>query len=810
MQLIKQVIQLAKDRALIKFSALTRLMVKDADNAMVQALSNSRSGIDQRNLTLALQFLRQDNGVFLGRMDALFRDGVERAMRTMYTDLRQGLNNMSANTLSLIDDETVNRQLEVGHLVQRLRDACDESLGRLNIMIAQIHGDPNVSERENPFRPFLMARALHEVLKEKVPDGEVAKVLFAHLSNSLAIHLSDYYASICEVFDASGIQARLMARPTKLKRHQRDQLAQQLASLKAPPSGGNATGGGSPFAAAGVPGDLNPRIMPSLQRMFDLMQKEYPGSADSAVNPNTSPAALQQHQSEEFQDFFWRLFNQAQEPAQPGQQRQRYTLNDGSSQAVNADASLQAPASRQLLEQLDRFQQQAANGQPISEQISPEQNQLFSLGDKLSSQDATQTERIAIDVVAMLFEFILEDEQIPAGMRVQIARLQIPFLKAAMLAPELLHQAEHPARLLLNRMSSAAIGLDPATSMGQQLDGEIARLVKRILAEFDKDVAIFTECLQELQQFLEEQLRNTDAEIARSVQAVEDAEKFSALLHNTGMSLREIVAPLNIDQRIVDFIVRIWARVLVRASLQDAAGNVPATTASQQYRDVLPELVWSVQEKQSPEDRNALIRLLPGLVKRLKIGMLMIHLSEDECKIALDQLVAVHTQVLRANQIAGTTKKLPSLDELRKEFTRLVMSDDDAAWTLAEPFQVHEDTLETALAARGVEADLDMDQGPHHVSASGTELLTQIQVGTSVQCWAADTSVLARVSWISKHHSLFIFKMEQNAKPLVYSAASLANALQEGKIRLVEYAPAFDRAMDALMMGAEALQTARR
>ncbi len=814
MQLIKRVIQLAKDRALIKFSALTRLMVRDADDAMVAALSDTRSGLDRKALTAALQYMRQEQVTFQRHIDALFRESVDRALRTMYTDLRQGLTNMSAATLTLIDDEAVNRQIEVGHLVQRLRDACNENLGRLNMMIAQIHGDADVHERENPFRPYLIARALHDTLKEKVADEETAKVLFGQLSNSLAVHLSDYYASICEVFDASGIQTKLMARPTKLKRHQRDQLAKQLASLNAQNSGMH-TGTSHAGAVSAVAPELNPRVMSSLQRMFDLVQNEKSPDSGLAKASDAAGSSLQQiNQTEEFQDFVWKLFNQTQTAVSPDRAMQQNNGDraDGNSANGVDSFSVIKPASSSLIEQLDQFQQVEAEVPASDEPAVAEKHQLIALNDKLDTDKTSQGERIAIDLVTLLFEFILEDEQIPAEVRAQIGRMQIPFLKAAMLAPDLLHTADHPARQLLNEMSSAAIGLDSASPMGQQVIDEIARLVKRILKEFDKDMAIFTNCQQELHQFLENQLRHSDAEMARSVEAAEDAEKFSALLHNTGTSLLDILTPLNLDQRIVDFIILIWARVLVRASIQGEASIGSAAAVSQQYRDVLPELVWSAQEKQTPEDRNALMKLLPGLVKRLKIGMLMINLAEDERQIALDRLVAVHTQVLQPNPVINTSKKLPSLEALRKEFTRLVINDDDAAWSVAEkPFQVQPEALEKALAERGANADLDLTRDASaNTTPSNNELLKQMQVGTSVQFWAADTFVVARVSWISKHHSLFIFKMEQNAKPLVYSAASLAKALQEGKVRLVEYAPAFDRAVDSLMMGAEAMQAGRR
>lgn len=823
MQFIKRVIQAAKDRALVRYSALVRLMLKDADASIAQILAETYSSSDQRTLRTALEVLRGNSSTFLSRMENLYQEGVERGMRTMYTDLRQGLRDMSADRLSLIDDETVNRQLEVGNLVQRLRDACDENLGRLNIMIAQIHGDPDVHERENPFRPYLHAKALYDALREKTSDEDVSKILFEHLANSLASHLSDYYASICEVFDSSGIQAKLLARPTQLKKHQRDQLAAQLAALNTPAQGGGgpivinaggAGGGGDGGIAAALPEDFNQRVLPTLERMLGMMEKvaQASGTAGMAAVPageggaglaGGAAGASPPMASEAFQDFVWKIFNQAQPVARHAGQ-----IGMADETVEEAPLPVLAPASPELLTRLDEFQQVAASGQAVEESITPDQNQLFALGEKLDH--VSQDERVAVDVVAVLFEFILEDEQIPAALRLQIGRLQIPFLKAAMLDPGMLQNSEHPARKLLNRMSSTAVGLDPETAMGKELNGEISRLVRRVLQEFSKDVGIFTECLEQLEHFLEEQLKNADAETAKSVEAAAEMERISVLQLNTAASLRELLASLNPDQRISDFILDIWSKVLVRAATQDVNNPTPGNSVSEQYRDVLPELVWSGQQKQTPQDRTALMKLLPSLVKRLKIGMLMIHLPADESKIALDSLVGVHTDILRGNPDATLAPNLPKLDELRQEFSRLVVGSDTAAWTLTEPPQIAEEVVESVLADSGASAEVEVREEEHFSRENYADLLSQLQLGTSVSMHAADTSAPARLIWISKHQSLYIFKMDQNAKPLIYSTASLVKALRDGAIRLSEYAPVFDRAVDSLMLGAEALQAARQ
>jgi hypothetical protein len=63
----------------------------------------------------------------------------------------------------------------------------------------------------------------------------------------------------------------------------------------------------------------------------------------------------------------------------------------------------------------------------------------------------------------MLFEFILEDRNLPPQMQVLLARLQIPYLKAAILDRKMFAHRQHPARRLLDGLADA----------GQELVGRI-------------------------------------------------------------------------------------------------------------------------------------------------------------------------------------------------------------------------------------------------------------------------------------------------------------------------------------------------
>jgi hypothetical protein len=767
----KRLIQSAKNKALFGFLAVMQRTMQDADKGVVGLLADARSGLDQSALTSVRHFLRQDGNVFLRRVDILFQSYLERAMQTMYVDMRPGLRKLSANELSLIDDEVVNHQIEVGRLAQRMREANEESIGRLNVIVSQLHGHREAKERENPFRPYLPARAMYEAIKEITPDEPKAKVLFEHLSNALIQHLPGYYSAIREIFESSGVQGKFLTQPSRAMHNQRYF--------------------GAPANQPSSYADVAARVMPDLRRMLEMLQK-----VPNAATPGAAD------QPETVQDFIRKMFSPSKSfILSPGGEFGR-----GRTRAESSAAQVTP-----LVAQLKQFQKMAASGQLIGEKSSLKKSQLSALRDQIDLEKASLMERMTVDVVAMLFEFILEDEQIPAQLRERIGRLQLPILKAAVLEPQLLHDEQHPARKLLNRMSTAAVAIDAATESGRKLATEIDRVVKNILADFDSDMAVFSSSVQEFEQFLADYLRQDNRQATRGIEAVETAEKFSVLLTNVTQALCDVLLPLNVDKRISDFIILIWPHVLVRAALQDAENHIPSTQADsayRRYRGVLPDLLWSIQEKADAPERTALIRMLPGLIKSLRMALNLIQLPEEESREILDQLVAMHTQVLRSNPL-GAMKELPSLEELRQDFSRIVISWDRASWELSEPPQPRTTIIEEIFAKHDISVELNL--GLHTVASAlaDREFLAQTYLlGTRVEFRPAEgaSPLSAQLVWISTHRSLYLFKQDGTSTLVLYTFASLLEALRDETIIPLEYAPVFERAVESLLYGAGRLQ----
>jgi hypothetical protein len=747
----KRLIDTAKERATFGFLALVQRALQDTDRNMVRLLSEAKSGLDQSALMAVRHFLRQDGNVFLRKIDVLYRGYLERAMQTMYVDIRAGMRKLSAGDLALIDDDVLTFQIEIGRLAQRMRDANEEGIGRLNVIIAQLHGQRDAKERENPFRPYLIARALFEATSETAQDEAKAKLLFEHLADAIVAQLPGFYSSIREVFETSGIRGKFTIQHSRQRHFQRYF--------------------GAPAGLANMPPQFGAQIMPGLQWMMQAVQA---GGA-SGFDGNGVDAA-----PNSVEDLIRRLMAPGLAPLAPAQ----------------AKASSLHPIAGQLT------QLQKSMARSEGDRVKPR------VRDSLDLDKASTMDRMTIEVVSMLFAFILEDDQIPESLRERIGRLQVPMLKAAILDPELMHRDDHPARQLLNRMSSAAMSIDPASSQGRRLTAEVDRITQRILDDFDTDVSVFSSSLLEFERFLANHLRQSDARISLGIEALEAAEKVSVLMTNLTAVLCDMLVPLNVDKRVSDIIVRVWPHALARATWIDAVKKVPPSDPRSLfigYRAVLPDLVWSVQEGLGQQGRARLVGMLPELVKRINATLQMIKLPEEECREIMDLLVAIHTQVLR--QADGNGDSALDIDTLRQIFSRITVHWQHVSWELEEPPQPREEVINDVLAKLRIAPQVNFAVNAISTSAADREFLMQTYLlGTKVDIRKGEESRSAQLMWVSTHRSLYLFRYDDDRSMVIYTHAALLESLREAVIVPVEYAPVFERAVDSLLFGAGKVQ----
>jgi hypothetical protein len=706
----KHIVRLAQQQALTSFAELVAQMLVDT-NAQLAAAVRGAPASEQAAVGAARSWVYEKDRVFRAIMLEKFSTLLERAMETMHTDLRAALHDIRADNLTLVDDDVMTRQVELDRLAVRLRDVDEISLGRINLTIASLHGVSKVRERENPFRPYLAARALYESVRETVREPAVAKVLFDHMAGAMANRLPAYYAAILAHFEARGLDARLLAQPSDMTRAQRERMSAQYAS-------------GAPSQVQG------------LQELVWQVLDQKPQQGGTAVSRNGSAAA---------------------DP--------------------RLEAGMQTPQRTRLDAQLRQLQYERAGADGASAP-SP-----LALSEQIGEK-ADPLNRVTIDLVGLVFDYVLREELLPKEMRTLLGRLHVPFLRAAVLDPALLQERAHPARSLLDRLGTLGAAMLPGAAGMLALRDEASRIVEQVRQSFDTDVQVFSGAERELDTVVSVMLERTEPLYARLRDAVAAADANDAQLTGLQKTLKALLAPLHLDPRLAAFIDTVWIKVMLR----QGSGAIDAT--------LLPELVWSAQEKAAPADRSVLMRALPTLVRRIREGIAVLGLPAAESQAALDQLAAVHMDVLGQRVPPGG--KSMSLDWLHVHFAPLQAA---ATPTGAVAAPLSAAALTAALASHGVPAVVHSEPVWRDPRAVDEDWLAQARPGASFETQVDGRFLVVRLETVNADQSAFVFSTPAPALPLVYRRNALLAAMHTGALRPVEYAPLFQRAVSSAMAG---------
>lgn len=440
-----------------------------------------------------------------------------------------------------------------------------------------------------------------------------------------------------------------------------------------------------------------------------------------------------------------------------------------------------APATRGFVRTLTALQQPGATEASAAEAIA---NVIRDLKAAPQSAALPNLDAMTIDIVAMLFDFVFEDRQIPPAVKALLARLQIPVLKVALIDRAFFSSRAHPARQLLDRLARAAIGLDETSARGEATLAKLGHVVGRVLAEFDDELALFSELAAEMEAFLAGQDEAEEAIVARTVRLVEERER---------REIARILAEDEVDRRLA---AREWVPEAVRAMLGDAwvrtlaKAHVEHGEGSEPWRSLvitMDELLWSVEPKTRAEDRRRLVAGIPALVASLQSGLVRAGVDESMREAFLGALVDCHAEAVKSG-LKGTA--MPERLRARPEPPTATAAPALERETVpAGDIQVEEIRLRSPRGA-----------APVRNVFTRTGIWTNVQRYTWVEFRREGAPALrARLTWISPAKGVYLFTNSTASAAISVSPEALAEQMRRGEARIVDDAPLVDRAVDAVM-----------
>ncbi len=415
----------------------------------------------------------------------------------------------------------------------------------------------------------------------------------------------------------------------------------------------------------------------------------------------------------------------------------------------------------------------------------------------LAERRINQADEDVIDVISMLFEFILEDPSLPDAMRALLARLQIPMLKVAILDKTFFSRTEHPARRLLNSLAQAAVGWSGA--MGREssgLYGRIEAIVYRILNDFNDDVSLFDELNQNFSAYLANEQKGAGIAEKRATQVTEGKERLGGAKDEVATAIQSALSSSleSIPEVVGDLLQEGWKGVLLTVLLREGEESQAWTDAVA----TMEQLVWSVLPKQDAKERQLLLKAIPQLLKNLRTGLNDIAYDQHKMASLFKALQKCHVQCLRT---------IPSpVRPSQKAVDKQEVPESQVGFSLDEERgadDVEEIVLETpSLASK--EADEPVDRY--------TMIAEQLERGTWVERTDDEGQVVrSKLSWRSGITGVCLFVNRKGIKVAEVSPQALASWFRSGKVVVLEGAgvPLMDRALSAMVnvLNQEAAET---
>ena len=514
---------------------------------------------------------------------------------------------LSSVELELVGDADLNETLKFNELAARLREYCDEELTALDQRVGVLLGDANLQVEDNPFTPQAICDPYKQTCRHFDANVDVRMVLLKLFDD----HVLDDIRAIYKAVNALLVQNSILP---KIRRAASKRKEAAAPSTSDPGAIANvaerATAGEQDFFSV-------------LQNMFtsNFPQMAHAGAAGGTGLPAQGPTAL------------------------PG-----FPLLPGMTAAGGVDGGprvvLQGP---ELLGSLTRIQLGDANavtdmnlppGMVIGE--SGTANVLRELKGSSLGSGMSQLDIMTLDIVAMLFDQLFDDPKIPGAVKGLIGRLQIPMLKVAISDKTLFSRKNHPARQLLDTLGEISSRLPADFNASSPLFGRLQSIIGELLAGFEEDIGIFEVAREKLQSLIVEEDQQAEQQTQSAADQIDQTESLALAKTVAQAEIKVRIRFGNLPRQVLEFLVQLWIKLLLVVHVKDGDNS----DAWKHALETMDRLIWSVEPKNTVEERRELAKGMPDLLKRLTAGLKAAGVEEAVRLGFFAELRKLHTEVI--------------------------------------------------------------------------------------------------------------------------------------------------------------------
>jgi hypothetical protein len=731
------------ERSIIFFDPAERHQIQNA----IAALKKNRALIEQR-FPEALKKAIADDAAAAGTD----RKSVHPA---------RSLSTVSFDELELMGDNQVQEAVESARLQQLIRLTCEAGLAGFSARLSTAQGFLVVKADSNPLRPEVMALALFRLL-QTLPVTSQARAcwlldgaqLMGEELQSLYVLLNDFLASQGIAPAAYGVIATPENKGARTFRRERSDSF-QVSQVDSFTAGSEP----APFVAEEESNRSSRKQLLTLDHLHHLLVGDYDNSASESASFSS------------FSDY-------------------------GTKEVVHNEFSHTLPAALDVLTELE--EKGLATTREKAARFAPSQP-VAQLRAHLRTDAKSLGQSLAIEVVGLMIEQMANDERLLKPVRQVIANSEPAFLRLAVTDPRFFSDKSHPARKLLETITSTSLGYasEDAPGFSEFMQGlkEVAVLLTE---EHASDAQHFTELLDDFERKQTRYTPESRQAQRRAVQALLQAEQRNMLAVKISAEIRARPDFVEGNRIITAFLTGPWAQVMAKERLLGEYGGEGSTQAV--FSLTLGDVLWSLDMAQAASHRKRLLKIIPDMLKSLREGLLSIDYPLEKSRSFFDELMAIHQAGLRAQPgIPATVPK--SSHTMEKMFESDDEPDSAQPWlapTEAQHSGFMEDWDGPSIAGLGSNPLWPQDNAsPAGTAQSGLGESIELNLGDWVDMLVDMQWLRAQLTWVSPHNTLFMFTSEGGRKHSMTSRV-LRHLLELNLVKVVSQQGVLDGALDSV------------
>ena len=790
---------------------LIRILMESVDDALFELSEKVETDRDRNMYFEAMREIRLKRKNILQKFD----EELQQSFNHLITNKSTTRASESLDELSLVDQSEIEDRLAIDNMISKARPHFEDDLFAVIERLKVVLHRKKIVDDLNPLDPKAICNSFH--IASSVLDTEIqVKLIFYKLFDKFVMsNLGHFYRELNDYFIQKGVLPDFKASQERMKqttkfmanRISRSYAEEQLDNSEFDLSLDKQSATTDKNTQAALDGNLLSMLQQVLSPAGNLPPMQL-GTINPAQSQQTGTG------------------NVSLVGLTPGAQNPTY---------ITALTNLQS--SNMITSQVD----QSVDPQSLKAQL----NQQLVRFKQDNSQQSSAADNQIIDIVSMLFDFFFDDDALPDPIKVLIGRLQIPILKVAILDNSFFNHKKHPARKLLDSISKASLGWGDDQQQEKILIHKLEEIVDFLLLEFDQDIAIFEQALEDFQSFIKEENDKIDQAVETLRDAETEKDEKIKLSHDAASRfIQKLLSQHDLSFDVIDFLDSTWKSVLYNTHLTQGEES----NHWKNLKRITTTLIWTLIAKSNEEDKKKLLKTLPSLLRALSKGMDLIQIDAEAKNNVFQMLVLEHAKIVKQtsqNLVTRVDDKtiwpeknmhdaFAGFNESKQDddsVDLLLSTDETGEIAIIENDSEHnksEDTVTEIIVSstqdvihnldeftdcviKGtihIEEEIIMDSAPpmdFNVEINSEkddfmETVQALQLGAWVEfVESGSKSVNAKLSWKSNVTGKYVFVNRHGHKIKNMTSFGLATEFRAGTAKLIESVSVFDRAINSFM-----------